>query len=97
MKISIALAAMALLAASAATRAEEQPVPLKDAPGHDVVENNCTACHSLDYIRTNSTFLNRQGWEAEVNKMINVFGASTPPEEAKAIVDYLVKNYGVGG
>ena len=96
MKISIAFAAIALLAVSA-VRAEEQPVSLKDAPGHDVVENNCAACHSLDYIRTNSSFLNRQGWEAEVNKMINVFGASTPPEEARAIVDYLVKNYGVGG
>jgi len=96
MKTSLAFAAIALLAVSA-VRAEEQPVSLKDAPGHDVVENNCAACHSLDYIPTNSSFLNRQGWEAEVNKMINVFGASMPPEEARAIVDYLVKNYGVGG
>jgi hypothetical protein len=35
--------------------------------------------------------------EAEVNKMVNVFGAPATPEEAKKILDYLVKNYGKPG
>jgi len=35
-------------------------------------------------------FLDRQGWQAEINKMI-------APEDAKAIVDYLTKYYGIGG
>jgi len=29
--------------------------------------------------------------------MINAFGAPVAPEDAKTIVDYLVKNYGIGG
>jgi cytochrome c5 len=88
---------LALLASSATALAAEQPVPLKDAPGHEAVENVCSVCHSLDYIRTNAPFMNAQTWQAEVNKMINVFGAPASPEDAKAIIDYLVKNYGTPG
>jgi hypothetical protein len=61
-----------------------------------VVEGNCASCHSLDYLRTNSPFLDRKGWQAEITKMTNVFGAPIAPEEAKTIVDYLAKNYGIG-
>jgi mono/diheme cytochrome c family protein len=88
--------ALALIAAASA-RAEEQLVPLKEAPGQQVVEDNCGSCHSLDYLRTNSLFLDRKGWQSEVAKMINAFGAPVGPEDAKTIVDYLVKNYGIGG
>jgi len=91
--IKFAIAAL-LLTASAAAYAEEKPVALKDAPGRDAVEGSCGACHSLDYIRTNSPFMTPQVWEAEVNKMINVFGAPASPQDAKVIIDYLVKNYG---
>jgi hypothetical protein len=45
----------------------------------------------------NATFLKRQGWEAVVNKMINAFGAPIGPADAKVIVDYFAKNYGIGG
>ncbi len=76
--------------------ADEQPVPLKNAPGHEAVENNCAACHSLDYPRTNSSFLDGKGWRAEVDKMIKVYGADIAPQDAAAIVDYLTKNYGTG-
>jgi len=88
--------ALALIAAASA-RAEEQLVPLKEAPGQQVVEDNCGSCHSLDYLRTNSLFLDRKGWQSEVTKMTNAFGAPVTPEDAKTIVDYLVKNYGIGG
>jgi cytochrome c5 len=88
---------LALLASSVAARAAEQPVPLKDAPGRDMVENTCSICHSLDYIRINAPFMTPQVWEAEVNKMVNAFGAPASPEDAKAIIDYLVKNYGKPG
>ena len=88
--------ALALIAAASA-RAEEQLVPLKEGPGQQVVEDNCGSCHSLDYLRTNSLFLDRTGWQSEVAKMINAFGAPVAPEDAKTIVDYLVKNYGIGG
>jgi mono/diheme cytochrome c family protein len=88
--------ALALIAAANA-RAEEQLVRLKEAPGQQVVEDNCGSCHSLDYLRTNSLFLDRKGWQSEVTKMTNAFGAPVTPEDVKTIVDYLVKNYGIGG
>jgi hypothetical protein len=72
------------------------PGPIVAAPGHEAVENNCIACHSLDYPRTNAKFLDRKGWQTEIDKMIKVFGAEIAPQDAVAIVDYLTKNYGVG-
>jgi sulfite dehydrogenase (cytochrome) subunit B len=86
-----------LLLVSAAALAEEPTVSIQDAPGHDAVEANCGACHSLDYIRTNAPFMTPQVWTAEVNKMINAFGAPIAPDDAKTIVDYLVRNYGKPG
>jgi cytochrome c5 len=80
---------------SFAARAEEA-VALKDAPGRDVVEGYCAACHSLDYPRTNARFLNRKGWESEVDKMIKSYGAPISADDAKTIVDYLTANYGSG-
>jgi hypothetical protein len=73
---------------------DEPIVPLIDAPGRDAVENNCTSCHSLDYPRTNAPFMNRKMWQAEIDKMINVFGAPIGPGDAAVMVDYLVKHYG---
>jgi hypothetical protein len=80
----------------ALANADESSVPLIDAPGRDAVENNCAACHSLDYPRTNAPFLNRKMWQAEVDKMINVFGAPIEPGDAAIAVDYLVEHYGAG-
>ena len=57
--------------------------------GHDVVERDCKTCHSLDYVRFNAPFLDRQGWETEVNKMVKAFGAPIEPTDTKIIVDYL--------
>jgi len=82
-----------LLIASA--QAQEN-VALKSGAGRDVVEGYCGACHSLDYPRINAPFLNRQGWETEVDKMISAYGAPIGAAEAKIIVDYLVANYGSG-
>jgi hypothetical protein len=74
--------------------AAEIPVLLKDAPGRANVETMCGGCHSLDYIRINAPFMSRETWTAEVNKMINAFGAPIPKPEAEIIIDYLVANYG---
>jgi mono/diheme cytochrome c family protein len=87
----IALAASAALAATAAFAAE---VKLKQADGMDKVEANCQACHTLAYIPMNSVFLNAAGWDAEVTKMIKAYGAPIDEADAKAIADYLKKNYG---
>jgi mono/diheme cytochrome c family protein len=74
--------------------AQERRLELKDGPGRDKVEANCASCHSLDYILGNSPFMNRGVWEAEVTKMIKVYGAPIADADAKEIADYLAKNYG---
>ncbi|HVY59989.1 MAG TPA: cytochrome c [Xanthobacteraceae bacterium] len=74
--------------------ADEQPVQLKQAPGLDKVEANCGACHSLDYIVMNSPYPNAALWQAEVAKMIKAYGAPIDEADARAIADYLAKNYG---
>lgn len=90
---AVILAAAILLAAGTAW-ADEQSVELKNAPGRDVVEQNCAACHSLDYIPMNSPFLDRPKWEATVKKMMGPYGAPIEEKDVPAIVDYLAKNYG---
>lgn len=84
----------ALAVAAGIGVAQERRLDLKDAPGRAQVEANCGSCHSLDYIQLNSPFLDRNGWDASVTKMIKVFGAPINAEDAKAIVDYLAANYG---
>jgi mono/diheme cytochrome c family protein len=86
------LAAMALLIAQGAL-AQESKVVLKDGPGREKTQA-CIACHSLDYIPMNSRFLDKAGWVATVNKMINAFGAPIAKEDVDAIATYLAENYG---
>jgi len=74
--------------------ADESQIALRKAPGLDKVEANCAACHSLDYIPMNSPFPNAALWDAEVTKMIKAFGAPIEDADAKAIAEYLKKNYG---
>lgn len=73
--------------------AQESKVALKDGPGREKAQA-CLACHSLDYIPMNSRFLDKAGWTASVNKMINVFGAPIAREDVDAIATYLAENYG---
>ena len=90
-KFVIALVA-ALIALPAL--ADEQVIKLKPGPGLDKVEANCAACHTLAYIPMNTPILNAAGWDATVNKMINAFKAPIDAADAKAIKEYLAKNYG---
>jgi len=85
---------IASIAALIALPAAAADVQLKKGPGLDKVEANCQACHSLSYIPMNSPFLNAAGWDATVNKMINALKAPIDAADAKAIKEYLAKNYG---
>jgi mono/diheme cytochrome c family protein len=89
---SIPVAAVALLIAAPAL-AQEPTIELKKAPGLDKVETNCAVCHSLDYIQMNSPFPDAALWDAEVTKMIKVYGAPISDADAAAIADYLKHNY----
>lgn len=90
---TLALAFAAVLLAGTAF-AEDQEIKLKEGPGLDKVEGNCTACHTLAYIPMNSPYLDAKGWDAEVTKMIKAYGAPIDDADAKAIAEYLAKNYG---
>jgi cytochrome c5 len=84
---------MIFCAAVSSASADESAIRLKAAPDVDTVVANCSACHSLDYIQAHS-FLTQEKWRAAVAKMIAAYGAPISEDDAKAIVDYLAKNYG---
>jgi hypothetical protein len=89
---SIAVAAFAALIVSPAL-SQEPTIDLKKSPGLDKVATNCAVCHSLDYIQMNSPFPNAALWDAEVTKMIKVYGAPISDADAAVIADYLKRNY----
>ena len=74
-------------------------VPSSDAmfpagAGSDAINNNCLACHSADHV-LNQPSLSRQAWQEVVDKMITAYKAPISPDDAKAIVDYLVRTKGI--
>ena len=91
---TLVIAFMVSLIAVPAMAQELQEIKLKPGPGLPKVEHNCATCHTLAYIPMNSPFLNAAGWNAEVTKMIKALGAPVSEDDAKAIIDYLTKNYG---
>lgn len=86
------IAVMTLLVAGGVF-AQESKVTLQEGAGKDKAMQ-CAACHSLDYIHMNSRFLDKAGWTATTNKMINVFGAPIAKSDVDAIAGYLAQNYG---
>ena len=83
----------ALLGFATASIAQESKVQLRDGPGKDKAVQ-CMACHSVDYLQMNSRFLDKAGWTASINKMINAFGAPIPKEDVEPIAAYLAEHYG---
>jgi sulfite dehydrogenase (cytochrome) subunit B len=95
MRAALFLCAAAIIAATSVALAQESKLELKQGPGRDLVMGYCVMCHSVDYIASNSPFMTRQVWDAEVTKMIKAYGAQIPADDATKIVDYLTTNYGV--
>jgi mono/diheme cytochrome c family protein len=67
----------------------------KPGPNLETVQNNCTACHSADYVQTQPRGAKfKEGfWRAEVTKMIKVYGAPIDEADIGKIVDYLTQTY----
>jgi sulfite dehydrogenase (cytochrome) subunit B len=67
----------------------------KPGPNLEIVKNNCTACHSADYVQTQprGPKFKKDFWQAEVNKMIKVYGAQIGEADIGKIVDYLTATY----
>ena len=69
------------------------PPELAD-PSSELVVNNCSACHSLDYITTQPRGKGAQFWKDSVAKMINVYKAPLSPEDAEAVGAVLARKFG---
>jgi mono/diheme cytochrome c family protein len=73
----------------------EETASFKPGPNLDVVQGNCGACHSADYVQTQpqGPKFKKAFWQAEVTKMIKVYGAPIKQEDVPKIVDYLATTY----
>jgi len=96
MRVVLALAALALIAAAPPTK--RLSVDLPDAEGllperygvsAEAVNNNCLACHSAAMI-TAQPRLTRVQWGETIAKMRTVYAAPIDPADDKAILDWLV-------
>ena len=93
-------AALALLLATPAVAASytlpDETASLAPGPNLDLVQQNCAACHSADYVSTQPRALKdpQAFWRAEVAKMQKVYGAPIAEADIPAIVDYLAQSYG---
>jgi sulfite dehydrogenase (cytochrome) subunit B len=93
-----ALVPLAIAVAASASPVEykmpEETAALKPGPNLDVAQNNCTACHSADYIKTQPIMKSKKDfWQAEVTKMIKVYGAPIDDADVPRIVEYLSTAY----
>jgi hypothetical protein len=68
------------------------PPELALGEGRQETVSFCSMCHSTRYI-TMQPPLPAGAWEAEVNKMTKVYGASIPDAAAKKITLYLQQHY----
>jgi hypothetical protein len=65
---------------------------LKPGPGVETA-GVCTRCHSADYISTQPSGKGKPFWQAEVQKMVKVYGAPIAQDDAAVIANYLATSY----
>ena len=89
------LALGSVTAAPVAYTLPDETAVLRPGPNLEVVQNNCTACHSADYIQTQprGEKFKKDFWQAEVTKMIKVYGAPIDDSDVPKIVEYLAAVY----
>lgn len=71
----------------------EETATLRAGPGQEIAQNNCTACHSVDYIERQPPKMGKPFWEGVVKKMTDSFHAQIDDADKTAIVDYLAATY----
>ena len=96
--LAIALAVAALMDSSLAApvnyKTPDEVAAFRPGPNLEVVQGNCSACHSSDYVATQPPMKDKRAfWQAEVTKMIKVYGAPIDDADVGKIVDYLVTTY----
>ncbi len=89
------LAGLAVSAKPVTYTLPEETAAFKPGPNLEVVQGNCGSCHSSDYVLTQpkGAKFGKNFWQAEVTKMINVYGAPIEPGDVPKIVDYLTATY----
>ena len=92
---AIGLGLAAAQAAPVAYAVPDETAAFEPGTNLDVVQNNCTACHSADYVKTQprGEKFRKDFWATEVTKMIKVYGAPIEDADIGKIVDYLTANY----
>jgi sulfite dehydrogenase (cytochrome) subunit B len=88
------LASASVTAAPVNYKIPDETVAFRPGPNLEVVQGNCAACHSADYINTQPPMKDKKAfWQAEVTKMIKVYGAPIDDSDVGKIVDYLAATY----
>jgi hypothetical protein len=84
-----------LSAAPISYKLPEETAAFKPGPNLDTVQNNCTGCHSADYIQTQprGPKYKKDFWQVEVTKMIKLYGAPIADADVPKIVEYLAATY----
>jgi mono/diheme cytochrome c family protein len=82
-------------AAPVSYKLPEETAAFKPGPNLDTVQSNCTVCHSADYIQTQprGPKYKKDFWQAEVTKMVKVYGAPIADADVPKIVEYLAATY----
>ena len=85
----------AVKAGSVSYKLPQETAAFQPGANLEIVQNNCTGCHSADYIKIQprGPKFKRDFWQAEVNKMIKVYGAAINEADISKIVDYLAQTY----
>jgi mono/diheme cytochrome c family protein len=73
----------------------EDKSAFRPGPNLEVVQGNCGSCHSADYVLTQpqGAKFKKDFWNAEVTKMIKVYGAPIDEKDVPKIVEYLTATY----
>ncbi len=94
--IAAALSSLAAIrAAPVSYQLPEETAAFKPGPNLEAAQDNCTGCHSADYILTQPRDVKSKHdfWQAEVTKMIKLYGAPIDQADVPKIVDYLSSTY----
>ena len=81
----------AALASPVSYELPQETAAFKPGPNLETTQTNCTGCHSADYVNTQPRNVKskKDFWQAEVTKMIKLYGAPIDQADVPKIVDYL--------
>jgi sulfite dehydrogenase (cytochrome) subunit B len=89
----LCVAAVAVSAAPIIYNLPEETAKFQPGPGVESAQINCSACHSADYISTQPPKQGNAFWQAEVTKMIKIYGAPIAEQDVNKIAEYLATTY----